>query len=346
MECNLSRLKLGAASLLAVLAVVQFAQAEPEQKPPHRLHHYVFFNRDRERISETSFLQTSAFEGAQIKYAWRQLEHGPGEYNFADIEHDLAFLTSKGKRLFIQIQDVSFDPSIITVPRYLLNDPRYHGGVVPQYDIPGDDEAHAKPQGWVARRWDPAVQERFAKLLQALGEKFDGKIEGINLPETSIDFGETGRLYPEGFTPQGYRDAVIANMRALKRAFPRSVTMQYANFMVGGPPGEDRGSYLRDVFAAAVELKVGLGGPDLKPYRPMQMSNSYPLLREVAARVPTGIAVQEGNYQIINPRTARRVTLPELVDFAAGYLKVDYVFWCTQEPFYERDVIPYLRSHR
>ena len=331
--------------VVAVLSLFAFVQSAHAQKDEHRLHHYVFFNRDRERISEASFLQTKAFEGAQIKYAWRELEHGQGVYDFADIEHDLTFLTSKGKRLFIQIQDVSFDPSIVTVPRYLLNDPRYHGGIAPQYDIQGDDEAHAKPQGWVARRWDPAVQERFAKLLLALGEKFDGRIEGINLPETSIDFGETGRLYPEGFAPQAYRDAVIANMRALKRAFPKSVTMQYANFMVGGPPGEERGSYLRDVYAAAVELKVGLGGPDLKPYRPMQMRNSYPLLREIAGKVPTGIAVQDGNYQITNPRTAKAVTVPELIDFATSYLKVDYVFWCTQEPFYERDVTPYLRSH-
>jgi hypothetical protein len=330
---------------LMLLALVPFVHAEPEPKPAHRLHHYVFFNRDRERISEASFLNTPALEGAQLKYTWRQLEPRPGEYDFADIEHDLAFLTSKHKRLFIQVQDISYDSSIINVPRYLPDDPRYHGGVARQYEIQGDDEQHAKPQGWVARRWDPAVQERFAMLLLALGKQFDGKIEGINLPETSIDFGETGRLYPEGFTPLAYRDAVIANLRTLKRAFPKSVTMQYANFMIGGPDGQERGSYLRDVFAAAAELKVGLGGPDLMPYRPMQMRNSYPLLREVTGRVPTGIAVQDGNYQTINPKAGKQVTVPELIDFASSYLKVDYVFWCTQLPYYERDVIPYLRPH-
>jgi hypothetical protein len=36
--------------------------------------HYVFFNRDRERISEATFLDTKAFEGAQLKYTWRELE--------------------------------------------------------------------------------------------------------------------------------------------------------------------------------------------------------------------------------------------------------------------------------
>jgi len=31
--------------------------------------HYVYFNRNRERIHETSFWETGAFVGAQLKYA-------------------------------------------------------------------------------------------------------------------------------------------------------------------------------------------------------------------------------------------------------------------------------------
>jgi hypothetical protein len=31
-----------------------------------------------------------------------------------------------------------------------------------------------------------------------------------------MEFGESGRLYPEGFTPQRYRDAVLETMAALK----------------------------------------------------------------------------------------------------------------------------------
>lgn len=38
------------------------------------VHHYVFFNRDRERIRDKVFLETKAIEGAQLKYTWRQLE--------------------------------------------------------------------------------------------------------------------------------------------------------------------------------------------------------------------------------------------------------------------------------
>jgi hypothetical protein len=199
------------------------------------------------------------------------------------------------------------------------------------------------PEGWVARRWDPAVQVRFHKLLMALGKEFDGKVEGINLPETALDFGESGRLFPKGFTPATYRDAVITNMIALKRSFPKSVTMRYANFMPGEwLPGNDR-SYLRSVYQRAKELKVGVGGPDLLPYKPGQMSHSYPLIRECAGKVPTGITAQEGNYQHVNPKTGQPVSISELVEFATEHLKVDYIFWCTQEPFYSQKLIPFLQ---
>src|SRR5206468_1448563 len=129
-----------------------------------------------------------------------------------------------------------------------------------------------------------------------VGKAFDGKIVGINLAETSVSFGESGKLFPKGFTPEVYRDAVITNMMALKRAFPKSVTLQYANFMPGEwLPVQDRG-YLRTVYERARDLQVGVGGPDLLPYKPGQMSHCYPLIRECAGCVTTGIAVQDGNY--------------------------------------------------
>jgi len=308
-------------------------------------HHYVFFNRDRERISDAAFLGPKAFEGAQLKYTWRELEPGMDGYDFSAIQHDLTFLNSKGKKLFIQLQDASFDPAIVNVPRYLVNDARYNGGADKQYSIQDDDEERAVPGGWVARRWDPAVQDRFHKLLLALGKEFDGKIEGINLPETAVEFGETGRLFPKGFTPATYRDAIVTSMMALKRAFPKSVAMQYANFMPGEwLPDKDQ-SYLRSVYQRAQEMKVGVGGPDLLPYKPGQMSHCYPLIRECAGKIPTGIAVQEGNYQHKKPKS-EPVTISELVGFATEHLKVDYIFWCTQEPFYSQKLIPFLKEQR
>ncbi len=308
------------------------------------VHHYVYFGQDRQKIkTDSGFLGTNAFEGAQVAYSWRQLEPQKDQYDFSAIREDLAFLTSKGKKLFIQLQDTTFNQSRISVPRYLINEPQYNGGADKQYRVKDNDEEHAVVDGWMMRRWDPAVQERLRKLLFALGKEFDGHIEGINFAETSVGFGESGRLFPKGFSFEIYRDGIIANMKTLRQAFPKSVVLQYANFMPGEwRPTEDKG-YLRAVYKAAQELKVGVGGPDLLPYRPAQLKTSYPLIREVAGTVPVGIAVQDGNYDDRDPQTAKRITIPELLKFATEYLNVNYIFWCTEEPDYSEQLIPFLR---
>jgi len=312
------------------------------------LHHYVFFGMDREKLKDAkAFLETPAFEGAQVAYSWRQLEQGKDNYDFSMIREDLAFLEAYDKKLWIQIQDVMFSPRWKPVPEYILRDPQYHGGVDRQYQYKPGDEAHAVAVGGgVARRWDPTVRERFQKLLLALGKEFDGRVAGINCEETAADFGESGRLFPSGFTPEIYRDAIIANMKVLKRAFPKSVALVYANFMPGEwRPVNDRG-YLRAVYQAARELKVGVGGPDLLPYKPGQMGSSYPLIREVSGQIPVGIAVQDGNSAHINPKTGKRVMVAEQIAFATEYLHADYIFWCTEEPYYSNQVVPFLRGDK
>ena len=324
-----------------VIALFLCVAVNTSAKP---LHHYVFFGMDRERVKDASFLETKPFEGAQLKYTWRELEPERDQYDFSEIRKDLTFLTSKGKKLFIQLQEVSFSPQHKLVPGYLLTE-EYNGGVAPQYEN-DVDEQNPKVAGWVARRWDPKVQERFHKLLNELGKEFDGKIEGINLPETSVVFGETGKLFPQGYTPAIYRDALITNMRALKRAFPKSVVLQYANFMPGEwLPGDDKG-YLRSIYKAAQDLKVGVGGPDLMPYRRGQNDHSYPLIRAVSGLVPTGVAVQDGNYGDVDKKSGKRASIAELISFATNQLHVDYLFWCTQEPYYSKELIPFLLGSR
>src|SRR4029079_6938008 len=92
------------------------------------LHHYVFFGIDREKVKEAkSFLETPAFDGAQVAYSWRQLEQGKDNYEFSMIREDLAYLEAHGKKLWIQIQDVMFSPQWKPVPNYILRDPQYHG---------------------------------------------------------------------------------------------------------------------------------------------------------------------------------------------------------------------------
>lgn len=313
-----------------------------DQLDAKTIRHYVFFNIDRAAVRDPAFLRDPAFAGAQIKYTWPQLEPAKDRYDFTPIREDLALLSEHGKKLFIQLQDVSFHESIVNVPQYLREEKEYGGGA--HRDVV--DEGRGIRGGWVARRWDPEVRRRFHKLLAALGRDFDGRIEGITLPETAIGFGETGKLYPAGYSPAVYRQGILENMTALKRAFPRSVAMIYANFMPGEwLPWKDKG-YLRSVAAHARDIGVALGGPDLLPHRRGQLNHGYKLIREAAGIVPTGIAVQEGNYGEKNPNTGARNTVAELFAFARDHLNVDYLFWFREEPYFTRDVLPFLKLQR
>src|SRR5688572_23046874 len=208
--------------------------------------HFIYFDLERDRIREAAFLSSRA-EGAQLKYTWSELEPQKGRYDFSAIRRDYAFLHSKGKKLFVQLQDVSFHDSIVNVPA-----------------------------------------------------------------ETSVVFGETGKLFPAGFTHESYRDGILANLAALREAFPQSVKIQYANFMPGEWLPRTNKGYLESVYRRAAELGVGVGGPDLLPYRKAQMNHGYPRLETVAGKIPTSIAVQDGNYEYVNPETDERVTLDEL----------------------------------
>jgi hypothetical protein len=147
--------------------------------PQDSIRHFVYFSRDRESIKNHPLLFSSRFQGAQIMYSWKELESEKGQYNFSNIKEDIAYLSKYGKKLFIQLQDVTFDKRYKAVPNYLLAN-EYDGGAVFQYNDDGE------PEGWTAKRWNNKVQERFAMLLLAMGNELNKEIEGINLQETSI----------------------------------------------------------------------------------------------------------------------------------------------------------------
>lgn len=306
-----------------------------------RPRNFIFFGTDRQRISETDFLENEHIAGAQLKYTWRELEPERDRYELQPLLDDLAFLERHGKRLFVQLQDVSFSEDIL-VPDYLQTDPAFGGGVARKYEYEGDDESRAHFEGWVARRWDPAVRARFIRLLEVLGREVDGRIEGLNLAETSIGFGESGKLHPAAFTYESYVEGIKAIMAGARKAFPRSVVIQYANFMPGEwLPWTDHG-YLQAVYAWADSIGVGVGGPDLLPHRKGQQHHSYPLIAARGSKTPAGVAVQDGNLEETNPGTGERVTVAELYRFAMERLRLDYIFWGTQEPYYSEDILPYL----
>lgn len=321
---------------LLIASLVTPCGAQPEQAftPPRN---FVFFGRDHERVLDSTYLSIPQIIGVQLTYTWRELEPARDQYDFDAIHEQLTFLQSHGKRLFIQLADVTFSERS-PVPEYLLSDSTFHGGIARKYE--GEEGVF---DGWVARRWDPAVRARFARLLEALAQEFDGVIEGVNLPETAIGF-ESPDFHPPGFTFDAYAEGVRAILRDARGAFQHSVVIVYANFMPGESlPAVDRG-YLRSIYSLAGEIGAGVGGPDLLPYREAQQANSLPLIANRSSGVVAGLAVQDGNLADVDPTTDRPVTVDALYHYAADILRLDYIFWGGEEPFFTQDILPYLRG--
>lgn len=308
------------------------------------IQHFVYFSRDRALIHDHPLLKSERIVGAQIMYAWRQLEPSRGRYDFSMIEEDYAYLLSHGKKLFIQFQDVTFHPKYKALPDYLLTE-EFDGGCTPSIN----DEGVA--DGWVAKRWNPQVQKRLVLLLAALGKAFDGKIEGINLQESAVGIDPK---HNPSFSPERYATCLRENMLALKKAFPSSTTMQYANFMPDEwLPWEDKG-YLRSIYQYGQSIGVGLGAPDLMVQRKGQLNHTIAMMHENDFTVPLGIAIQDGNYigatgadtdyqEQVNRGAQRRKNLvPLLHAFAKDFMHVDYMFWVNQEPYFSEDVLPCL----
>jgi len=309
----------------------------PDHISESTIKHFVYFACDRDAIHDNPFLTIERFGGAQIMYSWKQLEPEKGVYDFSNIEDDIKYLKLYGKKLFIQLQDASFSVKRIPVPDYLLSD-EYAGGAVYQRD---DND---NPEGWVAKRWNKNVQERFSMLLKELGSRFDGVIEGINFQESAIGI---SKKFVSDFSDTLYVESLKRNMFSLKKSFPKSTTMQYANFMPGEwLPWEDNG-YLKSIYKYGEEIGVGLGAPDLMPTRKGQLNHALAMMHESDYTVPLGIAVQDGNYigETNNDdiKKDRESMVPMLHDFAEGFLKVNYMFWVYQEPYFSEDVIPYFQ---
>lgn len=316
--------------LLLFFNSLGFAQSELPQL-------FLFLGGDRVSSFQKT-LQNPCIRGVQIIYSWRQLEPQKGVYDFSKIEEDLNDLSRIDKKLFIQIQDRSFSPDVFPVPDYIRLEKAYHGGMVQQYDFPGE----GKPitAGWVARNWDPAVRKRFQLLLKKLASKFDGKIYGINLPETAIDLDPDN--LPKDFTSDKYFYSILDNIGYLKKVFQKTKVIQYVNFF----PDEWNNDhhYMSRLFSFARSHHIGLGGPDVVPYKESQMKNSYPFFHKFKGKIETAIAIQEPDYTYTNPKTGALYRFDDFYSFSKEYLGAFILFWNTEEPFFSEQLLPKLND--
>lgn len=315
--------------------------------------HYIYFpyrESGGQNIRNNTSLHDPRFSGAQVVYTWHSLEPTEGHYDFSAIQADIDYLNGMGKKLWIQLQEKSFTPRK-NVPDYIVTGLPYKGGVVKQSMLSAPERDPNKPPsddeyGWSAKMWEAPVRARYQALIARLGEAFDGKIEGINFSESSIEIGTEDAnghtRFPEDFDPQVYVDAIKSNMQALATAFKHSTPMVYLNFLPGEwLPWEDKG-YMASLFAEARRLKMGVGGPDLMPYRKSHMAQTYGFFKHYPEALVKGMAVQEGNLRQINPKTGQKNTVTDILAFAEHPLGLNYIFWFEDEPYFTHEVLQQL----
>ena len=174
------------------------------------------------------------------------------------------------------------------------------------------------------------MRARYQALLKALSERFDGKVYGVNLPETSIDVDVEDAS--TGFSCDGYFDAELENLGYARDVFKRSRVVQYINFWPCEWQNDHK--YMSRAFEFASHRGIGLGGPDIVPYQKGQMKNSYPFFNQYKGKLNfVGMAVQEPTLTYTNKKTGQPFTKDEFVEFATDYLGVDAVFWSVETPW-------------
>lgn len=281
--------------------------------------------------SNLPLLERPDIAGAQRVYSWRSLEPSEGHYDFSAIDNDLAAVGALHKKLFVQVQDRFFSAGARDVPDYLLKEPQYDGGLAAQVDNPG--QGKPKASGWVAKQWIPAVRVRFQALLKALAARFDGRIAGINLPETAADLTPSEKR--GGFSCDSYFHAELANAAYARQVFTRSAVVQYVNFWPCG--WNDDHGYMSRTFAFAASHGIGLGGPDVVPFRKGQMKNSYPFFHQYRGKLKlVAMAVQEPTLTYTNPKTGEHFTREDFVNFARDYLGANIIFWTVDARWLQR----------
>jgi len=282
-----------------------------------------------------ALIQRPDIGGVQVVYSWKALEKEKNQYDFSQIEKDLNYLDGLNKKLFIQIQDRFFELKHKNVPLYLQQDPIYKGGVVAQFDNPGENKPVG--YGWVAQQWNPAVQQRYQLLLKALAEKFDGRVFGVNLPETAID--PDVKHDKTGFSCEKYFNAEMENIDFAKKAFKQSHVVQYVNFWPCEWDNDHK--YMSRLFAFAEQNHIGLGGPDIVPNKAAQMKNAYPFFHQYKGKLSlVAMAVQEPTLTYTNPKTKKPFARDEFADYAENYLGVDIIFWSTSSPWLNQGQSP------
>ena len=245
--------------------------------------------------------------GVQVRYLWRDLENEPGVYDFSKLEAQLELVAKQQKQLILVVADKTFFKKKQPVPVYL--------------------EGHTSPNrkgGYSLHRWNPYVVERWVKLMQALGERFDSHphFEGVATEESAPGMDDK-YLKKSEYTPDKYRDALIEMLKRTAEAMPSSRVFWYMNFL----PGQQK--YIGEIAEAVAPYGVAMGGPDILPDNSSIKRLTYPFYTQFQGKMPLFCVVMPNSYRHkhAGPSSTKYWTMEELFEFARDELHLNYMLW-------------------
>jgi hypothetical protein len=184
-----------------------------------------------------------ALEGLQLKVRWSSLEPKAGQFDFKALDDIYERLASCRKRLVVEVWAVSFDKSRS------------------RDIIPPDLEPHSLAStnvGYIAKLWEPQIMDRFVRLYQALGTRYDPKpyFEAIIFTETA-----TGQVDPNsGYSATAFIQQLLRGLSNIRPAWPQTNILLYANYLRGSTNAQ-----FAQLVAELEKLDIGIGGPDVLP---------------------------------------------------------------------------------
>ena len=244
------------------------------------------------------------------RYTWRELEPSLGQYDFSEIESDLALVASQGMQLVIMIEDKTFVDEK-PLPAYLSTDQHTRAN---------------RAGGYTAVRWSPYIVTRMKALIKALGQRFDAhpNFEGIFPTEESAPSANDTTLDATGYTPEKYRDALIDVLTDATRSLPTSRVFWYMNFL---PRNQD---YIANTASAVAALGVVMGGPDVLPDDHSLTRLTYPFYDQFNGQLPMFGHISGACYHHLHKDTSyptKYWNMGELFRYARDKTHANYMFW-------------------
>jgi hypothetical protein len=287
--------------------------------------------------------QTPALQGIVVRYAWGELETAKDVYDFTSIDKLLTKLAAKNKRLVILLEkkSTSSDPIEVQkikeslVPDY-AREAIYEGGM---FAVTTNGSTTIK--GYGMKLYNSQVYDRMRLLIRALGQRYNNHphFEGIGLTESTM--GRPMITLTSAQTDAYYENQLKLNLR-LRANFPNTMTFQYTNF-----PRSILESYIETYKAKGITL----GCPDVfledeslfYPGTKNSARGIYTYYPENSGVLPLAVQIEKSNFENTKfDGTGYTPTIPELLNFARDYLKVNYLFW-TRLPTYNSEVLSILR---